>query len=648
MAIRAISYLRFSTPQQALGDSEKRQLKAAHAYCDKHGLVLDDSDILRDLGLSAYRGTNRREGALAGFLAAVEAGAIARGTVLIIEGWDRLSREPPLRALNQMTDIILAGVKIVTLRDEQEHDEATANREPQRLFHSLALMIAAHDESKKKGEWVASAWADKRKRATTEHHVLTPTRPAWVDLVDAVRVDGKLISARLKENKEKADIVRRIFRMVADGMGCYTVAKRLEKEVVPTLSGDKKSNGWNKSRILAIVMSDAPLGVLHTYRREGKKRIPAEIIENYYPKVVDQTLADRARAMIKGRHYGGQGAGRKGTVFSNLFTGVAKCGVCGRPMFLANRSPTRSRAGWLRCSNAAREHDCNNNAGVPYQPLEEAVLRDVGWFETIRKHLPRHDPSHEIAEHIAEKEAEAKRINETLSGMTDTFGPQPLRAIKEQMNERARRRDAIEIEIAELRQQYEVAVRKAEQPDLMAERDRILLTTKSIDPKARYEARSRIASALRETITAMICNPDRSVNIDFPTMDVPLGLNSPPLRRVHIPDSNVTILSCMVLYDDDGSEGNPETENVVGAPTGAGKSSTALRRLAMLLRYDPSLEARMLVAVDDGEPRDITGLAPSLVAAGLTVSRMAPEVAKDGWREDRLALRRTEPPKGLP
>jgi DNA invertase Pin-like site-specific DNA recombinase len=104
---------------------------------------------LRDLGLSAYRGTHRKEGALAGFLAAVRAGAVPRGTVLIVEGWDRLSREQPERALNQFTGIILAGVKVATLRDEQEHDEASVNAQPHRLFHSLALMISAHAES----EW---------------------------------------------------------------------------------------------------------------------------------------------------------------------------------------------------------------------------------------------------------------------------------------------------------------------------------------------------------------------------------------------------------------------------------------------------------------------------------------------------------------
>jgi recombinase len=112
-------------------------------------------------------------------------------------------------------------------------------------------------------ERVALAWANKRKRAAAGGHVLTPTRPAWVNLV----------GDKLVENQAAGRTVRRIFREVASGMGCYTVAKRLQKDRVPTLSGDKRSRGWNKSRVLAIVTSDAPLGVLHTHKRDGKKRI---------------------------------------------------------------------------------------------------------------------------------------------------------------------------------------------------------------------------------------------------------------------------------------------------------------------------------------------------------------------------------------
>ncbi len=88
--IRAISYIRFSTPEQALGNSEERQVEKAEEYCAAHGLTLAKEDVLRDLGLSAYR--RRTDGAFTGFLEAVNAGKLPAGTVLIVEAWDRLWR----------------------------------------------------------------------------------------------------------------------------------------------------------------------------------------------------------------------------------------------------------------------------------------------------------------------------------------------------------------------------------------------------------------------------------------------------------------------------------------------------------------------------------------------------------------------------
>jgi hypothetical protein len=54
----AHSYIRFSTPEQAKGDSLRRQTELAEAYCRRNGLTLDTTLMLRDLGLSAFRGKN--------------------------------------------------------------------------------------------------------------------------------------------------------------------------------------------------------------------------------------------------------------------------------------------------------------------------------------------------------------------------------------------------------------------------------------------------------------------------------------------------------------------------------------------------------------------------------------------------------------
>src|SRR4029077_238245 len=82
---------------------------------------LDTSLTLHDLGVSAFRGKHRSNPdkyALACFLKAVEKGRVPRGSYLIIENLDRLSREEERPALRLWMDILDAGVNIVQLSPE--------------------------------------------------------------------------------------------------------------------------------------------------------------------------------------------------------------------------------------------------------------------------------------------------------------------------------------------------------------------------------------------------------------------------------------------------------------------------------------------------------------------------------------------------
>lgn len=46
----AYSYIRFSTPDQLEGDSQRRQLELSLNYCEKNGLKLDESTTIKDFG----------------------------------------------------------------------------------------------------------------------------------------------------------------------------------------------------------------------------------------------------------------------------------------------------------------------------------------------------------------------------------------------------------------------------------------------------------------------------------------------------------------------------------------------------------------------------------------------------------------------
>src|SRR5262249_6607922 len=116
----AFSYIRFSSPDQQKGDSLRRQLEGTAAWCEKNGVALDTSLTLRDLGASAFRGAHRRDDrhSLAQFLKAVNQGRVPKGSYLVIENLDRLSREEERTALRLWLDILDAGVNIVQLCPE--------------------------------------------------------------------------------------------------------------------------------------------------------------------------------------------------------------------------------------------------------------------------------------------------------------------------------------------------------------------------------------------------------------------------------------------------------------------------------------------------------------------------------------------------
>lgn len=175
---KAYSYIRFSTPEQAKGDSLRRQVSQAIEWCQlpeqiARNIILDDTITLRDLGVSAFKGDNRTTGALKTFLELVEADKIERGSYLIVESLDRLSREAVIDAAARLFDLIRAGITVVTLSDRQEYSPERLRNDWTPLIISLTVMARAHDESRMKSERVGKAWKQKQARARNDGKPLT-------------------------------------------------------------------------------------------------------------------------------------------------------------------------------------------------------------------------------------------------------------------------------------------------------------------------------------------------------------------------------------------------------------------------------------------------------------------------------------------
>jgi DNA invertase Pin-like site-specific DNA recombinase len=99
MKPKAYLYIRMSTERQLQGDSFRRQNERAIEYCRVNDLELVTDFPLIDVGFSAFTGAHIMQGALGKFLKAIEEHRIDRGSYLIIESHDRLSRMPLLECV---------------------------------------------------------------------------------------------------------------------------------------------------------------------------------------------------------------------------------------------------------------------------------------------------------------------------------------------------------------------------------------------------------------------------------------------------------------------------------------------------------------------------------------------------------------------
>ena len=166
----AYSYLRFSTPEQALGDSRRRQVSLAEDYAKRHSLLLDKGLNFRDLGISAFRGKNAKEGGLRSFLEAVEHGLVPANSYLLVESLDRLSRDRILDAQALFLQIVSAGVTIVTLMDQRTYSADSLNANPTDLIISLVYMMRANEESSTKSTRLKAAYAARLEDRNVGYH----------------------------------------------------------------------------------------------------------------------------------------------------------------------------------------------------------------------------------------------------------------------------------------------------------------------------------------------------------------------------------------------------------------------------------------------------------------------------------------------
>ncbi|MFS2263097.1 recombinase family protein [Vibrio vulnificus] len=362
----AYSYVRFSSPEQAKGDSYRRQIELARKFCLNNGLELSATTI-KDLGVSAFRGSNFREGAFGAFIEAIKSGEISKGSYLLIESMDRLSRERLSVAHDRFKELLRLGINVVTLQDNKLYNEASLDKMEDMML-MMVIMNRAHEESQIKSQRLQAAQAEKRKQAR-ENKTPTGYRPPdWMQK----GTNGYQLTP------ERVAIVKRIFQLTIDGFGAIAIAKLLNSEGLKPWGRSK--TGWQTTYIKKVLRSRTVLGEYQPHKMVERKRVPdGETIPDFYPPIIDPVTFKKADLAIRSRDR--RPVSQRKLEVNNLFTGLVSCKKCGNTMHYVNKGSGSKGGQYLVCS-LARTGATKNGVkcsyfSMRYPIVESAILTTV-------------------------------------------------------------------------------------------------------------------------------------------------------------------------------------------------------------------------------------------------------------------------------
>lgn len=464
----------------------------ASKWAAEHGLQLDSSLSLRDEGLSAYHQQHVKSGALGTFLRAVEEGRVPPGSVLIVEGLDRLSRAEPIQAQAQLAQIVNAGLTVVTASDGKSYSRERLKANPMDLVYSLLVMIRAHEESDTKSKRVKASirrlcegWqAGTYRGAVNQGH-----DPDWVQ-----SVDGKFEIV-----PERAAAIRRIIGMYTSGFGGQRIVQALDTEGL-RLSPRSANTTSQCYRLFKMpqLMGTKPISV------DGQEYL----LRGYYPALLsDSEWAELQR--VASHHGRRRTKGDLPHVITGI--GIAICGYCGKPMAGQNlatkpRLPDgRIRDGYRRllCSSAAAYGaGCKVPGSTSVAPIERAIMAYCSDIVNLQA-LYGDDRSRAPRAKIVAASNKVDELNAQLEKLTDAMLASAGEGTPAVFARRAR---ILEEELAAAKAEVQAAERdlaamsRSDNSDANEEWQKLAAGVEAQDVDARLKARQLVADTFERIV----------------------------------------------------------------------------------------------------------------------------------------------------
>jgi DNA invertase Pin-like site-specific DNA recombinase len=194
----------------------------------------------------------------------VRAGKIPKGTALIIENLDRLSRQGIDKTTDLLKALMQAGIDIHVIGIQRVLKAGFNNSLVDYMLIGVQADLA-HQESQKKSERIGAAWAAKKRAAVATGKLYTSRLPAWLEIRDGKIVEVQEPSGNGKGQKIPADVVREIFRLSALGLGSHAICHQL------------REMNLSRSWVVQVLSHRSVLG-------EIKMVSSGEVVPGYFPQ----------------------------------------------------------------------------------------------------------------------------------------------------------------------------------------------------------------------------------------------------------------------------------------------------------------------------------------------------------------------------
>lgn len=483
-----------------MGDSERRQVDEARTWAERNGYEIDLSIKLTDRGYSGYHGHHRTKGALGRFLAKVEAGAIPKGSILLVENIDRLSREGAVKVLRDV--IFKLWDNSVTLQTLSPEETYPPGCESDAKFLALLIYIQrAQDESEQKSRRISASRATARQKARDEKKIITAQCPAWL------KVEGN----KFVTIPEARKAIRRLFDLKLKGLSTRAIERKLNEEGTWTPSPRKgqKTTGWRDSYIKKILRNRAAIGEYQPFHRVNGKREPiGEAIEGYFPVVVERHKFHAVQQMLDKNI----GTGGRADQFSNIFKGLVTCAYCGGPMRYDNKGDRPKGGLRFVCYNGQRNAGCRHPRpyAIRYEDISNCVLDNCPKLKPEQV-LPEPDEQAKRSQALTEKiqglNAQLVDIERKADNLTDQIADEDDTGIRQRLRDKL-------VALQEKRTELEHTISNRESELQQAERDSKSFVTWQRDLKqlresivgrdqTAVEMRMRLNAHLRELIESI-------------------------------------------------------------------------------------------------------------------------------------------------